>query len=1083
MVTNLPDVYTGVAFNAEPFDPSGVPLWVDLSTRYYGTGSATRGRSQYELSQGQTGTADVTWHDQDEALNPANTSSPYSPNVVPYRPYLWRVMWPAGGTGNLLGGYGYDGSFESYAVGAAPSWLTPLANLAGVSGTVATLVGAGAWQGTKAVQLAVATGSTYLGGATWTALTIPGRQYTLQAHVNQNSAVNLQLAVAGSTIALDQFGRTTAGGWGTPAPAGTFAFGPAWSVTGTAADYTTAAGFAFMSHGAVNVRHTALTGAVGANQAVYDSDQWVTVTIPVLATGQAIQDIIYARWVSITDNLACLISFNTDGTVTITAQKLVAGVTTTIGTNATLPGAYTAGDSFRMHMRVSGPDIWLKAWKVTTPVPEPAPWTTQGSDTAVKTPGQVGVSSIVTTGNTNTLPVVLSFSDYRAIGSVVDTSAGTTATSGAYVLLSQTFTATQPQHVIHLETRAAPGGANTILVDGIQLEPGAAANTFTTVGPTLRSPWTRGYVERWPAQWDPDSMGYLGIMSGPVVGPGFQLQSALLHAEYRSSVMAKSPRYYWPLNEPNGSTVFGEQSGYSGAPLNRFDATEGPATTFAPGTSIGIAGDPNGTGVNIDGNALIPPYNGSIIQTGQGLGNGLQLSGLGGTGLAWGVTVSFWASSHVPINTLSNSMFIMLTPNWQVDGGNMNILNTTTGANQGPSIHYGILIAGVNTSIPAGSANVGIDGLPHHYVGTIAFSNNVMVLNMYYDGALFGTATVASVSATFGSAALPSPFISASLMGIRTSSGSAFSVNTGIFGNYAHAAIFDRAVSAAEVTDLYAAGRGYPNENSGTRVARYVALAGFNGSADIGQGLTTMGVSTLAEGQDALSAVQAVQDTEFGNFYESQEGVAFRGRQARYLTTASSFTFGERVDLGEYPYLGNLMYDDDATYVYNNAIITRTGGSAAVATDPTGRSQIRYGQRTFTRTTGGNSDLEVVDLANYVVANSKDARPRLASLTFDPAATRGVTASVDGTLWPMLLKLEIGTRVTVKRRPKAANAGAGLTMSGDFFVEAITPNAVDEEAGTFLVTLLLSPAPVTSQPWILEDATWGQLDVTTVLGA
>jgi len=285
------------------------------------------------------------------------------------------------------------------------------------------------------------------------------------------------------------------------------------------------------------------------------------------------------------------------------------------------------------------------------------------------------------------------------------------------------------------------------------------------------------------------------------------------------------------------------------------------------------------------------------------------------------------------------------------------------------------------------------------------------------------------------------------------------------------------------VADLFAAGRGYPNENSGTRVARYVSLAGFNGSADIGQGLTTMGVSTLAEGQDALSAVQAVQDTEFGNFYESQEGVAFRGRQARYLTTASSFTFGERVDLGEYPYLGNLMYDDDATYVYNNAIITRTGGSAAVATDPTGRSQIRYGQRTFTRTTGGNSDLEVVDLANYVVANSKDARPRLASLTFDPAATRGVTASVDGTLWPMLLKLEIGTRVTVKRRPKAANAGAGLTMSGDFFVEAITPNAVDEEAGTFLVTLLLSPAPVTSQPWILEDATWGQLDVTTVLGA
>jgi hypothetical protein len=1079
MVTNLPDVYTGVAFNAEPFDPSGVPLWVDLSTRYYGTGSAQRGRSQYELSQGQTGTADVTWHDQDEALNATNTSSPYWPNVVPYRPYLWRVMWPAGGTGNLLGGYGYDGSFESYAVGAGPSWLAPLTNLSGVGGTVATIVGTGAWQGTRAAQLAVATGSTYLGGATWTALTIPGRQYTLQAHVNQFSAANLQLAVGGQTIALDQFGRTTAGGWGTPAPAGTLAFGPAWSVTGTAADYTTAAGFAFQSHPAVNVRHTALTGATGANQAVYDSDQWVTVTIPVLATGQAIQASLYARYVDSLNNLACLISFNTDGTVTLTAQKEVGGVFTTIGSNATLPGAYVAGDSYRMHMKVAGPDIWLKAWKVTSPVAEPNPWTTQGSDTAVRTPSSLGITSLVTTGNTNTLPVVLSFSDYRATGSVVDTSAGTTATSGSYVLLSQTFTATQPTHTIHIETRAAPGSPNTILVDGIQLEPGAAANTFTTAGPTLRSPWTRGYVERWPIQWDPDSRGYLGVMSGPVVGPGFQLQGALLHAEYRSSVLAKSPLLYYPLNETNTSaTVFGEQSGNNGPPLVRYDNITGPGTAYSPATSNLVAGDPNGVGLLTSANNWASSNAGTCLMTGvyPALSpGGTAISGIGALGGVWAVTLSCWSINGAQTPSFGNyfgNYLFLAQPGG--DGGPSSYI-TLEFAGLAPGAGAGIQINSQSLFLDAADSHIPrIDGKAHHYVGTIAFTATTYSIAMWVDGVLVqsGSGTIASVGWT---TPMDTRMTQLTLLGYPEFAGTPSTLS--------HVAIWARALSTAEIADLYQAGLGYPGENSGTRVARYLALAGYVGSTDIGQGLTTMGVSPLTEGQEALGAIQATQDTEFGNFYEAQEGVAYRGRQARYLATTSAYTFGERVDLGEYPYLGDIAYDVDATYVVNSAIITRSGGSVAVATDLTGRSQQRYGPRTFTRTTGGNSDLEVIDLANYVVANGKDARPRLAALTFDPAATRGVTASVDGTLWPMLLKLEIGTRVTVKRRPKAANAGAGLTMSSDFFVESITPNGIDEEAGTFLVTLLLSPAPVTSQPWILEDATWGVLDSTTVLGA
>lgn len=1101
MATNLPDIYTGVAFNSEPFDPSGVPIWTDLSVRYYGTGSATRGRDQYELDQGQTGTADVTWYDQDEALNPSNPSSPYYPNVVPYRPLLWRLMWPAGGTGNAIKGsipsIGADGSFESEPVGTGSGWIFFLTSLAGVGGTVVGVVGAGAWQGVHACQLAISGGITRPGGAYFTMPLIPGRVYTAQGHVNQTSATPFQLAIANQTITVDPFNRVVAlnSGWGTPS--GAVGFGGAWVCSPSNTGFGVSSGIAFMSQSAVNARLTAFTTDRATNHAVQDSDQWITMTIPVVATGQAIQFGLYSRYASGTDNLLGIVSFNTDQSVTVTAQKLVGGVTTTIGTNAVVPGGYQAGDSFRIHTKVIGPDIWLKAWKVNLPVPEPVAWTTQGSDNSVVAPGQLGVTSILTTGNTNGLPVLLTFSDYRAIGSIVDTSSGTTSTSGAYVQLNVTFTATQPLQQIQFKMQAAPAGANTVLIDGLQVEPGATANTFTTTGPTIRSAWTRGYIERWPAQWDADSNGYLGIMSGPVVGPFFQLANATLHAEYRASVMAKSPRYYWLLNETASTvTAFGEQSGNGGTSLYRLDAVEGPATAFAPGTTLGMAGDPNGVGLSITGDGLPGVPTSTILITGDA-GLGQQLMGLGGTGAGWSFTMAFWLSSPTTPALINDDKTVMLASDVTAANATrftLSMGNAYLGTNQGPFLDFGNFTSGFVTPRPL-STSSGLDGRPHLYVGTVSLAANLMTMSTYYDGTLIGTNT-GNMTTIFGTATPNSPLVNISVAGTRVVPGAGTnSIAAGIIGTYAHLALWDRALSAAEIADLAAAGLGYPGENSGTRVARYVALSGLigvtgsaavlpgsGGTVDIGQGMTTMGPATLQEGDAALEAIQDVQDTEFGNFYESQEGVAFRGRQARYLAVVPSYVFGEDVAGGEWPYLGDIVYDNDATYVWNSAVITRTGGAIATATDTTGRSQMRYGSKTFTRTVGGNSDLEAQDAATYVVANSKDARPRVAAVTFDAGATRGVTASPDGTLWPMLTKLEPGVRVTCRRRPKAANGGAGLLMSSDFFIEGITPNQINVEGGTYLVTVLMSPAPVTAQPWILEDATWGQLDVTTVLG-
>lgn len=1073
---HLPEIYTGTAFNAEPFDPAAVPIWVDLSSRYLGTGSATRGRSQYELGQGQTGQADVSWYDQDEALNTTNASSPYSPGVVPYRPFLWRLMWPNGGTGNLLGGAGYDGSFESYTLTSQIAWLVALANLAGAGTTVVTLVSAGAWQGTRAANLAVSTSPTAIGGAQFTMPTIPGRTYTAQAHINQNVARAFQLAVGNQTIAVDPFTRTTANGWGTP-PA-VFGFGPTWTTSGgTLANYLTAGGLAVHSQSSVNTRMATLTGA-----GVQDCDVWVTVTIPVVATGQAIQASLYARWLSANDSVSCLISFSTSNQVTITAQRTTGGSTFSIGSNATID-TYVAGDSFRMHLKSVGPDIWCKGWKVTNPTPEPAAWSVQVSDSTTSVPGKVGVTSILTTGNTNTLPVALSFSDFRAIGSIVDTVNGVTSTSGSYQLLKQTFVATQPLHTITLETQAVPPGAATVLVDGIQLEPGGTANTFTTAGPIIRSPWTRGYVERWPIAWDDESQGFLGIMSGPVVGPWFQLAKAELHTELAGAILAKTPQYYWRLNETgDGTTTFGESSGNGGPSLRKRDFAGG-TPTFTVGAQTDIPGNPGQGGVTMDG-AVPTSEAGSSLQVGPVAGDpqlaGLGTSQAGGSAATWGFTVCAWAvnisaPTGFPGAYYGSYAFITgpthagdLTPPYVALG-----LGDGFGNGGGISINFHDQLLSVHDSNPPK-----FDGQPHFYCGVWQMTSTTYSLTMYIDGTQI--ATTSGNPATVWTLPIDTRMTWAELFG--TIDGNPGITNPNANFTMSDVGVWNRALSAAEVTDIWNAGQGYVNENSGTRVARHLALAGYTGTADIGQGLTFMGVSPVTEGTKALDAILSTQDTEFGMFAESQEGVMFRGRQARYLAVTPSYVFGERIDLGEYPYLGDIKYDHDATYVYNQAIITRTGGIVATAVDATGQSQIRYGVSPFTRTVGGNSDNEAQDAANWVVANGKDARPRLAALTFDLAATRGVTGSIDGTMWYMALSLEVGMRVTANRRPKAANGGAGLTMSSDFFIESISPGAVDPETGTFTMALLLSPVPVTAQPWILEDATYGVLNSTTVLG-
>lgn len=645
-----------------------------------------------------------------------------------------------------------------------------------------------------------------------------------------------------------------------------------------------------------------------------------------------------------------------------------------------------------------------------------------------------------------------------------------TTTTGAYVRLIVTFTATQPAHTVRI---SSPGTTlpGTVLLDAFQHEPGAAATAFSLSGPMIRNIWTRGYIERWPTAWTDN--GFRGISATPAVGPFAILQNADLHTEVRGAIMTKAPAYYWPLQESSGSTQFAEASGNNGPPLQVWTSPAGATTNLAAGAQTAIPGDQGGVGVQFSQTALAvypASWPGQSLGTGPGFRTTPIAFPSSAAGSSWGATVSAWVKMSYPLLVGSISSMILevstAIPSWQLAPASMLAYEDGTL----DLLFFGPAPGFVQTF---GAAHVLDDGKPHHVVGTTsqtAGGNTTVAL--YLDGVLYSTATVTTASVGLLTAPVQNVMVGGRNTGVIT--------NAFVNGVVSHAALFNRVLSGGEIADLAAAGTGYTGETSSQRITRYLALGGYTGPATVQAGGSTLGAASVTEGAAVLDACQHVGETEFGNFFESADGAAFTTRFDRYLKTTSSYTFGERADLGEYPYQGDVQFDIDPTLVLNIADVTRNGGTKAHAEDATGTSQKRYGKKNFTRTVDLASDNETQDAATYVVANRKDPTNRVSRITFNPAAVTGLPFG-DGTLWPMVLNLEDGTRVTAKRRPKAANAGAGITISGDFFVESIEHHDIDFETGSWLTTVELSPVP-RAQPWILQDATYGQLDVTTVLG-
>jgi hypothetical protein len=220
----------------------------------------------------------------------------------------------------------------------------------------------------------------------------------------------------------------------------------------------------------------------------------------------------------------------------------------------------------------------------------------------------------------------------------------------------------------------------------------------------------------------------------------------------------------------------------------------------------------------------------------------------------------------------------------------------------------------------------------------------------------------------------------------------------------------------------------------------------------------------------ALQHFQNVADVESGLFFMGADGKpTFHNRHYRLVNSLISQATFDDSSGATLPWLTvSSTYDD--TQIWNEARITRTGGTEQVATDTT--SQAAYFTRTIARTLPVLSDGDALGLAQWTVGLYASPIFRFTAVTLDGLMTDSV--------WPHMLGRAISERITVTQHPP----GAADVITQDCYIEQISHDITASNDGVFWKTsfgLSSAAALAGSSFWILQDPVFGVLNSTTKL--
>ncbi|GAA0738849.1 poly-gamma-glutamate hydrolase family protein [Dactylosporangium roseum] len=169
-------------------------------------------------------------------------------------------------------------------------------------------------------------------------------------------------------------------------------------------------GMGRMSLGSVNVSRWA---TLVHPTSTTDQQISVTVATDALATGGSHFAAAGLRFTDTNNTYLARLDFSTSATVTLTLRKRVAGTETLLATASANALIHAAGRRFGLTFSAVGSTLSARTWLDGTA--EPVGWQVTATDTDISSGPSVGLRGILSSANTNTLPVMLTW-DHVSIG-------------------------------------------------------------------------------------------------------------------------------------------------------------------------------------------------------------------------------------------------------------------------------------------------------------------------------------------------------------------------------------------------------------------------------------------------------------------------------------------------------------------------------------------------------------------------------------------------------------------------------------------------------------------------------------------
>jgi hypothetical protein len=192
--------------------------------------------------------------------------------------------------------------------------------------------------------------------------------------------------------------------------------GRSWTTSGgSASNYYTDAGAAYQSHTSVG---TLLFSFIDLGDT--DFDVVATIEVPVTPTGGSITARVSGRAADASNYLEANVQITTAGAVQLGISKRVGGSGSNLTSFDTILTGFTGGTSLTVRFRGVGSALKARVWRSIGDEPTTTWHQSVAHTEPLLTGTLVGFESRLESGNTNTLPVPIAFSDFRAISPGID---------------------------------------------------------------------------------------------------------------------------------------------------------------------------------------------------------------------------------------------------------------------------------------------------------------------------------------------------------------------------------------------------------------------------------------------------------------------------------------------------------------------------------------------------------------------------------------------------------------------------------------------------------------------------------------